>query len=90
MKQLVGYALTFKNEAGIIENGLGDWCPPRWDRQDNPDAMECHPYVSATAYFYDVLGNYDQECRIDGGIRLCFELRRYPERVESGHSTGSS
>ena len=56
MKELIRYHLSFRNEKGIIENGLGDWCPPRWDRHDNPGAMECHPHISANAYFYDVLG----------------------------------
>lgn len=55
MKQLTAYYLSFKNSEGIIENGMGDWCPPRWDRRSNPEAMECHPVVSATAYFYDIL-----------------------------------
>ncbi|WP_066630680.1 family 78 glycoside hydrolase catalytic domain [Labilibacter marinus] len=56
MKELTNYYLTFKNEKGIIDNGMGDWCPPRWDRKRNPLAMECHPVVSANAYFYDILG----------------------------------
>ena len=55
MKDMVNYYLTFKNSDGIIENGQGDWCPPLWDRLNNPDAMECHPFISANAYFYDVL-----------------------------------
>ena len=55
MKQLTAYYLSFKNADGIIENGMGDWCPPRWDRRKNPSAMECNPVVSATAYFYDIL-----------------------------------
>lgn len=56
MKELTNYYLTFKNDSGIIDNGMGDWCPPRWDRKQNPDAMECDPVVSANAYFYDILG----------------------------------
>jgi alpha-L-rhamnosidase len=56
MKELTNYYLSFKNEKGIIDNGMGDWCPPRWDRQRNPGAMECNPIVSANAYFYDILG----------------------------------
>lgn len=56
MKELVAYYLSFKNDKGIIENGLGDWCPPFWDRANNPGAMECQPFISASAYFYDVLG----------------------------------
>ena len=56
MKGLTNYYLSFKDEKGIIQNGMGDWCPPRWDRRKNPAAMECHPVVSANAYFYDILG----------------------------------
>ncbi len=56
MKGLTDYYLTFKDERGIIDNGMGDWCPPRWDRRKNPSAMECHPVVSANAYFNDILG----------------------------------
>lgn len=56
MKELTNYYLTFKDDKGIIQNGMGDWCPPRWDRRKNPDAMECHPVISANAYFYDILG----------------------------------
>lgn len=56
MKELTNYYLTFKNENGIVDNGMGDWCPPRWDRKRNPIAMECHPVVSANAYFYNILG----------------------------------
>jgi alpha-L-rhamnosidase len=55
MKQLTAYYASFKNADGIIENGMGDWCPPRWDRRKNPSAMECDPIISATAYFYDIL-----------------------------------
>lgn len=56
MKGLTNYYLTFKDDQGIIQNGMGDWCPPRWDRRKNPIAMECDPIVSANAYFYDILG----------------------------------
>lgn len=56
MKDLTNYYLSFKDEEGIIQNGMGDWCPPRWDRRKNPIAMECDPVVSANAYFYDILG----------------------------------
>ncbi len=56
MKGLTNYYLSFKDDRGIIQNGMGDWCPPRWDRRENPAAMECDPIVSANAYFYDILG----------------------------------
>ena len=56
MKNLTAYYLTFKDDNGIIQNGMGDWCPPDWDRINNPTAMECDPVISANAYFYDILG----------------------------------
>ena len=56
MKGLTDYYLNYKGENGIMQDGMGDWCPPRWDRRKNPSAMECDPIISANAYFYDVLG----------------------------------
>lgn len=56
MKNLTDFYLSYKNEEGIIKDGMGDWCPPRWDRKRFPQAMECHPEVSANVYFYDILG----------------------------------
>ncbi len=56
MKNLTDFYLAFKDDEGIIRDGMGDWCPPRWDRKRFPQAMECHPEVSANAYFYDILG----------------------------------
>ncbi len=55
IQNLIAYYQSFQNEEGIIQNGLGDWCPPLWDRKNNPDAMECHPFISANAFFYDIL-----------------------------------
>jgi alpha-L-rhamnosidase len=68
MKELTNYYLTFKDSSGIIQNGMGDWCPPRWDRRQNPDAMECHPVVSANAYFYDVLGVMEYFAEMTGDV----------------------
>ncbi|NRD23055.1 family 78 glycoside hydrolase catalytic domain [Winogradskyella litoriviva] len=56
MKNLTEFYLNFKGEDGIMQDGMGDWCPPLWDRRNNPSAMECDPIISANAYFYDVLG----------------------------------
>ncbi len=56
MKGLTDFYLNYKGENGIMQDGMGDWCPPRWDRRKNPSAMECNPIISANAYFYDVLG----------------------------------
>ncbi len=56
MKGLTDFYLNFKGDNGIMQDGMGDWCPPLWDRRSNPSAMECDPIISANAYFYDVLG----------------------------------
>ena len=56
MKELTNFYLNFKGENGIMQDGMGDWCPPSWDRRKNPSAMETDPIISANAYFYDVLG----------------------------------
>lgn len=55
IKDFITYYGSFKNEDGIIADGLGDWCPPRWDRQSAPQFMECHPHVSGTAFYYEAL-----------------------------------
>ena len=55
MRGLTNFYLSYKGENGIMQDGMGDWCPPRWDRRLNPEAMECDPIISANAYFYDVL-----------------------------------
>lgn len=71
MKELTDYYLTFKDTNGIIQNGMGDWCPPLWDRRQNPEAMECNPVISANAYFYDVLGimEYFAKMKKDAGFQ---------------------
>lgn len=65
MKGLTEYYLTFKDDQGIIQDGMGDWCPPRWDRRLNPEAMECDPVISANAYFYDILQAMETMARIN-------------------------
>lgn len=55
VQDFIAYFRTFKNKQGVIEDGLGDWCPPRWDRKAAPEFMECHPYVSGTAFYYQAL-----------------------------------
>lgn len=52
IKTFIDYMMTFINDKGTLDNGLGDWCPPRWDRINKPGAMECHPYISSTAFLY--------------------------------------
>ncbi|WP_372775088.1 family 78 glycoside hydrolase catalytic domain [Mangrovibacterium sp.] len=80
MKGLTNYYLTFKNEEGIIDNGMGDWCPPRWDRKQNPEAMECDPVVSANAYFYDILGIMEAFAEMSDDIE--FRLKMQKEKTE--------
>jgi alpha-L-rhamnosidase len=66
MKGLTDFYLNFKGENGIMQDGMGDWCPPLWDRRKNPNAMECDPIISANAYFYDVLGIMEKFAKMNG------------------------
>ena len=65
MKNLTNFYLNFKDDNGIMQDGMGDWCPPLWDRRKNPSAMECDPIISANAYFYDVLGIMETFAKIN-------------------------
>ncbi len=76
MKDMVEYYLTFKDANGIMDNGMGDWCPPLWDRKLNPEAMECHPVISANAYFYDVLGIMVRFAKINGDDEYAQKMER--------------
>ena len=65
MKGLTNFYLNYKGENGIMQDGMGDWCPPLWDRRQNPSAMECDPIISANAYFYDVLKVMEKFAKIN-------------------------
>jgi alpha-L-rhamnosidase len=80
MKELTEYYLSFKDQDGIIQNGMGDWCPPRWDRRLNPGAMECPPVVSANAYFYDILGIMEVFAQMNKDTE--FEARMQAEKKQ--------
>ena len=54
-KDFITYYKSFKTKDGVIDNGLGDWCPPNWDRKAAPEFMECHPFVSGTAFYFQAL-----------------------------------
>lgn len=79
MKGLTNYYLSFKNEEEIIDNGMGDWCPPRWDRKGNPSAMECDPAISANAYFYNILGIMEKFAKMKNDDS--FEEKMHTEKV---------
>lgn len=81
MKELTHYYLSFKNDRGIIENGMGDWCPPRWDRRANPGAMECHPVVSANAYFYDILGIMEDFARMNKDSEFAKKMEKEKKQL---------
>jgi alpha-L-rhamnosidase len=50
MKDFITYVIKYEDKNGIIQNGYGDWCPPRGN-----DKMECPPELTSTAFFYGVL-----------------------------------
>ncbi len=66
VKDFLAYYRTYKNKQGVIDNGLGDWCPPRWDRKNAPEFMECDPYVSGTAFYFQALHIASQMAQILG------------------------
>lgn len=68
IKNSIKYYGSFKNELGVIEDGLGDWCPPRWDRKNAPEHMECHPHVSGTAFYYQASQIVSEMARILGDM----------------------
>ncbi len=76
MQDMVDYYLTFKDERGIMDHGMGDWCPPMWDRKLNPEAMECDRVISANAYFYDVLGIMERFAKINGDEEYAERMAR--------------
>jgi alpha-L-rhamnosidase len=87
MKELTNYYLTFKDSSGIIQNGMGDWCPPRWDRRQNPEAMECHPVVSANAYFYDVLGVMEYFAEMTGDVDFQQKMKKEQQELFEAFNT---
>lgn len=76
MKNLTDYYLSFKDKDGVIQNGMGDWCPPNWDRLNNPKAMECDPIVSANAYFFDVLGIMERFAKLNKDVVFEQKIRQ--------------
>ena len=81
MKDLTNYYLSFKDEKGVIQNGMGDWCPPNWDRLKNPSAMECDPIISANAYFYDVLGIMEKFAKMNNDPAFEEKTRKEKEAL---------
>ncbi|WP_253274003.1 family 78 glycoside hydrolase catalytic domain [Flammeovirga sp. OC4] len=86
MKGLTNYYLSFKNEKGIIDNGMGDWCPPNWDRKRNPKAMECDPVISANAYFYDILGIMNKFATLVDDQKYATQLQKEQEELQKAFS----
>lgn len=78
MKGLTNFYLNFKGENGIMQDGMGDWCPPLWDRKRNPSAMECDPIISANAYFYDILKVMEKFAKMNNDV--AFETKMKTEK----------
>ncbi|WP_309008743.1 family 78 glycoside hydrolase catalytic domain [Pelagicoccus sp. SDUM812005] len=55
IKHFVSYFESMRGPGEILPSGLGDWCPPLWDRKSAPEYMYCHPHVSGTAFYYRAL-----------------------------------
>ncbi|WP_299062778.1 alpha-L-rhamnosidase [uncultured Polaribacter sp.] len=81
MKGLTDFYLNFKAENGIMQDGMGDWCPPLWDRRKNPSAMECDPIISANAYFYDVLGIMEKFAKMNNDTTYEAKMKQEKEAL---------
>jgi alpha-L-rhamnosidase len=82
MKNLTDFYLNFKGENGIMQDGMGDWCPPLWDRRKNPSAMECDPIISANAYFYDVLGIMERFAKMNNDKDYETQMKKEKEALK--------
>ena len=87
MKGLTNYYLSYKDENGIIQDGMGDWCPPLWDRRKNPSAMECDPIISANAYFYDVLGVMEHFAKINNDTLYEAQMKKEKQDLKNAFNT---
>ena len=83
MKNLTQFYLNFKGENGIMQDGMGDWCPPSWDRRKNPAAMETDPIISANAYFYDVLGIMEKFARMNDDPDYAVQIKKEKEALKT-------
>ncbi|WP_236548129.1 alpha-L-rhamnosidase [Polaribacter septentrionalilitoris] len=83
MKGLTNFYLNFKGENGIMQDGMGDWCPPLWDRRRNPSAMECDPIISANAYFYDVLGIMETFAKMNNDADYEAKMKQEKEALKT-------
>lgn len=82
MKDLTDFYLSYKDENGIMQDGMGDWCPPRWDRRLNPSAMECDPIISANAYFYDVLGIMESFASMNNDVAYAVKMKKEQQELK--------
>jgi len=83
MRGLTNFYLDYKSDNGIMQDGMGDWCPPRWDRRKNPSAMECDPIISANAYFYDVLGIMERFAEINNDVVFAIKMKKEQRELKS-------
>ena len=83
MRGLTNFYLDYKGENGIMQDGMGDWCPPRWDRRKNPSAMECNPIISANAYFYDVLKVMERFAEMNNDAAFAIKMKNEKESLKT-------
>ena len=59
-------------EIGVRLDGIGE---------KNPDAMECHPVVSANAYFYDILGIMECFAKMNNDTEFQAKMKKEKEQL---------
>ena len=82
IRSFLQYMLDQRNEKGIVENGLGDWCPPKWDKLTNPDVMECHPYISANALLYKGLQIANEMAVMEGDSLFARKINNESDKLK--------
>ncbi len=71
IKNFITYYESMRDPGMILPSGLGDWCPPLWDRRSAPEYMFCHPHVSGTAFYYKALDIMSEMAALFGDEAYC-------------------
>ena len=86
MKWFLQQMEEFENSDGLMTNGLGDWCPPRWDKKNSPEFMECAPIVSSTAFYFKVVRILEQMSLKMNDPQYSDKMRLKAQKIKDGFS----
>lgn len=86
IKDFISYYRVYKTKDGVIDNGLGDWCPPRWASPKEREKMECHPHISGTAYYFLALKIAGQMAEVLGDKKYQRQCLKEAEEIRTAFS----